>query len=1088
MTAFSRRRILSNLFLFLIIIVLCQAVVAAEKVFHPEDIRQRLRIHNGPVIADSDSLLLGNRTLAKDVDYTIDYLNGVVYINCSLHENDTLVVCFTPLPTWLKKYYGVIPNESGTDAQRTRPSSDTFLETPKSTRSSGIVIKGAKKFSVLTQTGGSSNFNQSLDLTIKGEMSPGLEISGSVSDRDYDPAYGTVNSRISELDKLNLRVQSKTFYSEIGNLEIKQRSDYGFSNIKQVSGMQAVYSDRNFSMSGLLARPRGRFQTVKLTGIDKVQGPYRATVNNRSVAVVPGSERVWLDGQVLRRGGDKDYIMDYPSGEVTFTQKVLIDSRSRIEIDFEPLTNDYQQEIYQVSSGVSSSDSTIWLKLDFMRQADDKNRLKTGELSSDDIKLLESIGDSVELNYRDGAVVDSFGSYIELYDTLGLRYFEYVGDSLGDYAVGFSSVGYGNGDYVYNGADEFEYVGIGNGDYKPFVQIPVPSREDFFEAEVGLNPLKNSAVKAIVRQSDYDKNLYSNSNDNNNRGGQYIFTAEAGLSPSIHSDKFGLVVSMDIINKNFKPRQRRNRPDLSRIYLIPDNISPEGDQKEGEIKSAIIVPGPYNLYLRSGYLNYKRQFDSYYGTVAMYADKQYNFLPTVLLTRLNAQLDTSGVKKDGRNEIVSVTENYRFNKQFSVMSSFKYDRRWNEYSTSTNGTTDWIYDLNVKYRVFTVEYQKHYDDTLITDWQSRARRDKVIFTAKTQTGAIKTDLYLVGQRVDEESSTEDQFMARLNMAYIPTSSNITINGSYMLSDENRNERGVRYIEVEAGQGRYIFENGQYIPDANGNYIEIEEIQSGTASVKKGEKSFGLNYYPKGMYLRLMSNISEDLPAAENRKAQWILPFYSDEDINYFYRKLYYSGDLKFIEIKGAYFVNLAASYNFEERQLSGRCPKRYKKQFRTRFNEAFRKSRFSQEVTFFEYLRDSYYSSAGDINGFKVLLSYSLTIGRSQIFSSAAYRYAEDVDLSHSKLIALVIYPQLRFAGEGEMSLKLEPYLQQSKTSGTVSYRLTDDHYGKRGMRWVLRTDYKLRKDLKVSLSFDGRFSDDRKPRITGRGELVASF
>lgn len=1088
MRAQSQSRNIRGIYLILLLFLFYQSTVAAEKIFYPGEIKQRLRIHVGQVIDDSDSLLLNSRKLTKDLDYKIDYLNGVVFINTFYQPTDTLIVCFTPLPTWLKKYYGIIPNESGPTTQRLRPSTGKSLYREESKRPSEIVIRGAKKFSVLTQTGGVSKFNQSLDLTIKGEISPGLEISGSVADRGYDPEYGTINSRISELDKLNLRIQSRKFYSEVGNLEIIQKSDYGTANVKQVGGIQAALYSRNFSASGLLAQPRGRFKTVKITGIDKTQGPYRVTIENQSVAIVPGSEKVWLDGRQLQRGADKDYIMDYPAGGVTFTQRILIDSRSRIEIDFEPLTTDYQQEIYQFTSELNTSDSNAWIRVDFTRETDDKNRLKTGQLGSDDIGLLRTIGDSVQLNLRDGAVPDSSGNYIELYDTLGQRYFEYVGDSLGDYSVSFSTVGFGNGDYIYNGSDIYKYVGRGKGDYAPYVRIPVPSREDYYESEFGVHPGANSTIKMIVRQSDYDRNLFSELNDNNNLGGQYIFAANAGQTPSIYSDKYGFSATAEILNKNFKPRQRRDRPDLSRKFLIPVSLSPSGNQKEAGIASALPVPGPYNVLLNSGYLDYEKQFNSYYGTVVAYPGKNNSPLPVLSLTQLKSQLDSTGVKGDGRNEIFSADIDYQFHNQVTISSSFKFDRRWNQYQIMTNGTTERIYDVNMKYRILRVELQHNNEDTLVTTWQRRTKRDRAAFGIKSQTGAVKTDLYLVGQRLAQYGTKEDQFMVRLNMAYLPTAYNLSVNGSYTLSDENRNERGVRYIEVEPGQGKFIYENGQYVPDVNGNYIEIEEIHSDQASVKKGEKSFNLTYYPAGFYLKLIANISEDLLAGQNRNAWWVLPFYSDEKKAYFYRKLYYSGELKFIEIPGSYFINLAGSYNYEERQLGGQNPDRYERQFRIKFNEAYRSSRFGQEAILFEYHRDSYFSSPGNIDGFEVTLSNSTSSGRGQIFGSLAFRFAKDTDFSRSKLVSLVLQPRIRFAEGGETSLKLEPYFQELKAAGTVSYRLTDDHYGTRGIRWTLRSDYKLRQNLKISVSFDGRHSDDRKPRIVGRGELVANF
>jgi len=1086
MTVTYHRRALCFFSILFFLIVSYQTSESARKTYTAEELKTRIKIHNGPVVEDSDSLYLNDRLLIKGQDYKIDYLRGIVFTAETYKSADTLIVAFSPLPTWLKEYYGILPGES-TPPYRSALSKTEPVYQIRPEKSSGIIIKGAKKFSILTRTGNISKFNQSLDLTITGELSPGLEITGSISDRGYNPAYGTINSQISELDKLNLKIKSRQFYSEIGNLEILQRSDFGAVNDKQVSGIQAAVYGQRLSASVVFARPRGRFSTVKLSGVDKTQGPYRISVDNRVTAIVPGSEKVWLDGQPLERGAGKDYVMDYPAGSITFSQTVLIDSRSRIEIDFEPLTTHYQQELYRLTSRLGNSDSTAYIQFGFMRQTDNKNRLKTGQLDADDIRILQSVGDSVHLNFRDGTIADSLGDYVVKLDSLGRQYYEYVGDSLGDYRVNFTHVGSGEGDYVYEGNNIYRYVGLHGGEYIPFIRIPVPSREDFYETEIGFKRGGN-LVKLIVRQSDYDKNLYSNLNDNNNLGGRYILSAKTDHAPSVYSDKNTLDIRVDVINKYFKSLRRLRRPDLSRKYLMPDNLTPTGDQKEATLLSSVLISGPYNAYVSSGFIDYQTQFSSYYGTLSVYPDKKNTPFPVVSFTRLKAKLDSAGTKLDGLNEILTVRINYNIHDDITIGSAFKFDRRWNRYQIQARGTTDWIYDVLLKYRIVRLEMQRHCEDTLITDWRRHAKRDRAAIGMKSQMGAVRGEMYLVGQKSTRIDTDDNQFLARLNMSYMPAVHNLSVSGSYSLSDENRNERGVRYIEVEPGQGKFIYEDGQYIPDANGNYIEIEEIHSGQASVKKGEKSFNFTYYPSGLYMKLVSNISEDMLAGGKRSITWLLPFVSDGRQAYHYRKLYYSGELKFIGIQGGYFVNLAASYNFENRLLGGSNSARYEKLFRLKFNEATHSYRFSQEGLFFVYHRDSYYSSPGNIDGYKITLASSLPLGIGQLNSSLAYRFAKDADFSRSKLIIFMINPRIRFNAAGETSLKLESYLQELDADGTMSYRLTDDHAGRRGFRWTLRSDYKLKQELKISISFSGRHSDDKKPRIVGRGELVANF
>ncbi|PKK84811.1 MAG: hypothetical protein CVT49_01255 [candidate division Zixibacteria bacterium HGW-Zixibacteria-1] len=1072
--------------IFLIILIFFQNINGAVRILKADEVKSRIRLHNGPIVSDSDSLIADGLLLVRDADYKIDYIEGVLTLSSPHNEYQQLTIYYTPLPAWLKKQYGIMPGQ----ADRPLPSVEppvTSLTVPGKARDEALVsISGAKKFSIISQTGGTSQFNQSLEMTIRGEISPGLEIAGSVADRGYDPAYGAINSRISELDKLNLKIYSKTFYSEIGNLEFNQSSAYGGSPPKQVSGIKAAVKTGHYDVSTMFGRPRGRFKTVRFQGQDRIQGPYRVAAENRSEAIVPGSEKAWVDGQLLERGADKDYIMDYPAATITFTPRILVDSRSRIEIDFEPLTSDYQREIYQASGGVMSADSTVFFKTGFIREGDSRDRLKVGELGAEDIALLENIGDSVSFNTRDGAVFDTNGSYMERFDTTGDRYFEYVGDSAGEYRVAFSPVG--SGDYLFDGNDIYRYVGRNNGDYLPVIKIPVPEREDYFETELGLKPWESSRFNIIMRHSSYDRNLYSALNDNNNIGGQYLFLAGVGGRPTLYPDKSGLDFSANIINKNFKARTRRNRPDRDREFLIPDNLRPLGDEREYDLASSIIIPGPYNFHFNSALLDYDNQFNSYYGAVMLSPDNISSLLPMLRYRRLTARYDTADVALEGVNETYNVGLNYDITDKSGVTAGFGHDRRQNQYYGTLRGTTEKKYNIAYRYGPARIELEKYDEDTLLADWKNIVARHQGRLTILGKIGDVGGEVYLTARQVNYGDLIEEQLMARVRGTYSPVRQNLVVGASYALSDENRFERGVRYIEVESGQGQFILVDGQYIPDADGNYIEIEEIHSSQAQVSKGEKSFQFFYNPTDVYLKLTTNSTEDLLESGNRTLLWMLPFYSDGDQPYLLRRLSYQGETKLLHYADYYFFNLTSSYNFESRRIGGSDFNKSESAIKGALNEASGEWRFIEEGNYFRYKHDSYYSSPDNIDGYKVQMNVIRIFSGGQLNGSAAYRFAEDENGARSKQYIVTVNPRLRLVAGGETSIKLEGYRQDIKAAGFVSYRLIDNRYGGRGFIWSIRSDYRVKKDLRINISFSGRHSDDRKPRITGRGEIIASF
>jgi len=193
------------------------------------------------------------------------------------------------------------------------------LESPSAAKLSDINISGAKTFRFSTRSAGVSEFGQSLDLNIAGDLTEDLKISGSISDRGFNPSYGTANSRLEELDKINLRLESQSFLAQIGDIQISRGLHKSQWMNKQLSGVAAEVKTGNVSFSAVAGRPKGRFQTETFNGLDGVQGPYQIGAGKSASSIVQNSENIWLDGRQLSRGADKDYTMDYVSGNINIT-------------------------------------------------------------------------------------------------------------------------------------------------------------------------------------------------------------------------------------------------------------------------------------------------------------------------------------------------------------------------------------------------------------------------------------------------------------------------------------------------------------------------------------------------------------------------------------------------------------------------------------------------------------------------------------------------------------------------------------------------------------------------------------------------
>ncbi len=66
---------------------------------------------------------------------------------------------------------------------------------------------------------------------------------------------------------------------------------------------------------------RSEFHRIRFQGVEGNQGPYR--LNGKTVKIssrsLSGSEQVFIDGILMKRGENQDYTINYNTGEITFT-------------------------------------------------------------------------------------------------------------------------------------------------------------------------------------------------------------------------------------------------------------------------------------------------------------------------------------------------------------------------------------------------------------------------------------------------------------------------------------------------------------------------------------------------------------------------------------------------------------------------------------------------------------------------------------------------------------------------------------------------------------------------------------------------
>ena len=104
---------------------------------------------------------------------------------------------------------------------------------------------------------------------------------------------------------------------------------------------------------------------------------------------------MYLDGALLKRGMEHDYVIDYNTGEVTFTTRNLITKDKRIVIEFQYSDRNYGRTLFSFGNDFILSEK-LKLTVNLYSEQDMKFQQLLQTLSPEDIELLSQSGDSLD--------------------------------------------------------------------------------------------------------------------------------------------------------------------------------------------------------------------------------------------------------------------------------------------------------------------------------------------------------------------------------------------------------------------------------------------------------------------------------------------------------------------------------------------------------------------------------------------------------------------------------------------------------------------------------------------------------------------
>jgi len=376
------------------------------------------------------------------------------------------------------------------------------------------------------------SLNSNFNLQLNGYVLDSVRIEAAITDNNIPIQPDGNTQQIQEFDRIYITFQKDRHKLTAGDYNLERPNSYFINFNKRVQGL--FYQDdfrfhkditNKVGLSASIAK--GQFARNIFQGSEGNQGPYKLTGNNgeQFFIVLAGTEKVYIDGVLMARGEDKDYIINYNTGEITFMPRQLITQDKRIQFEFEYQDRNYLNTLLYAYDELQVGKK--WnIRLNAYSNQDSKNQPYTQSFSDNQKRFLESIGDNIDQAYYQEIKLDTFSASKILYKmvdtTVGGAFYDSVfvystNPDSAVYSLGFSYVGSGKGDYIIASTNtngkSYAWIaplnGASQGDYAPVVLLITPKKQQLFTLGSTYQIDSFKKVSVELGASNYAPNLFS---------------------------------------------------------------------------------------------------------------------------------------------------------------------------------------------------------------------------------------------------------------------------------------------------------------------------------------------------------------------------------------------------------------------------------------------------------------------------------------------------------------------------------------------------------------------------------------------------
>ncbi len=832
----------------------------------------------GPYWISGFFIIEGSAQLAASTQaappYILDINTGRIVFAESLSPTDTITITFQRLGFTLQSRWShSIPAEESpavgiTPVAFVIPSSAPVSPMRPLSMSPRLEWQGHKSFSVTARDGASADWSQGMELTLSGDLLPGLRLSAALSDRQIGNARGYQShdgSRLGDLDQFYIEAQSRHFHGRWGELQLEQNS----ASSRRVSGLRTRVDGGGHSFDSYIARPQGEKRRTQITLREGVLGPYPLSGSSAQATIVDGSQAVWLEGGRLSEGADADYTIDAARGTVTLSPRVRFGRESQLTVEYEESLDDYQRTMAGGQWEWRSSDSARSNAIELSWEGDDPSQPLFGSLTESQRATLshtsngrvttpasERVGEH-EGDYRVSIIPDNDTVYV------------YAGPGQGDWRVRFQWVGERRGRYRHLVDNVYEYAGSDLGAYEPTLTLSAPRSQMIVDEALRLAPGRFGGISLDWQGLGVDPNRFS--------AGSSRFHSNHALAWNLGdpAQRERLSGSLGWISQS----QRSVGRDVGLgISQFSDEWRLRGELLESDYDHyALSANAPIAKWLSVRTVSGRF---SHASLSAWRTDAAVDLTPSrwgKLAYRTRYRWLTSVEAADSRTTSHEATVQF-LPKHLTAEAGWREERvddptRTFTYQTDVS-TSRWL-SLSRNGIIARQEWRDSHEPEL--DRDERSYESSVGIPATTLRAVSGSGLtFLRGEQAVNGGEAQPYYGARLGGTWNPAQT-LQLNADCDLAHRHAGSQREVYIPTRPGQGDYRYERGEYIADSQGDFRRVlVDDEAGDASAYDAIKNFKISWRPNWQGWRWSLDASRRIDARYTANSfapgEWIVPW------------------------------------------------------------------------------------------------------------------------------------------------------------------------------------------------------------------------